>query len=111
MRINDLRNKNCGLGLGAEGQQAVKYFSTHGIAGQIILFNDTEIEIEGCRHLHLLRWVDRFAASKKALGNQNHAKSANHLLTNEENKSSSPPYWLAGNMKPAFSGADNELQK
>ena len=51
MRINDLRNKKIAVwGLGAEGQQAVKYLSTHGIAGQIILFNDTEIEKpEGCQ--------------------------------------------------------------
>ena len=49
--------------MGAEGQQAVKYLSTHGIAGQIILFNDTEIEKpEGCRDFDLV-CGDRIAAA------------------------------------------------
>ncbi len=64
MRINDLRNKKIAVwGLGAEGQQAVKYLSAHGIAGQIILFNDTEIEKpEGCRDFDLV-CGDRIAAA------------------------------------------------
>ena len=64
MRINDLRNKKIAVwGLGAEGQQAVKYLSAHGIAGQIILFNDTEIEKpEACRDFDLV-CGDRIAAA------------------------------------------------
>ena len=49
MRINDLKNKKIAVwGLGAEGQQIVRYLQTHNITQQIILFNDTLVEKPDC---------------------------------------------------------------
>lgn len=49
MKINDLKNKRIAVwGLGAEGQQIIRYLQAHKVTQKIVLFNDTLIEKPDC---------------------------------------------------------------